>query len=185
MRSTFWPSNTPTFQLHTRRWFMKVLDATDHEEAQTLKLPPYHKPGERMAVSDMTWLPEMPGRSGQTGTRDNETAKRGRHEESTANLYPPGKQSEHKKPRLTVMNPQRNRIFEEFDIKIANTKFRVAMGKVGPPPTVQREGQTIPMCASYHLRGQCNSLCTRTKDHAPHSAEEDQELHRWCSKAFA
>jgi hypothetical protein len=54
-------------QLHTRAWFLRVQEANDHAEARTIKSPPYHKPGEKMVVNSMSWLPDMP----HTGPKQN------------------------------------------------------------------------------------------------------------------
>jgi hypothetical protein len=172
-------------QLHTRAWFIKTLQATDHAEAKAIKLPPFHKPAEKMAVNNMTWLPNMPTgpkhssiTPGQTGNQD---AKRKYPDDASQSMHRPGT----KRPNLTVVNPQRNKMFEDFSTKIANTKFKTAIEKIGPPPSVQRDGSDVAMCASYHLRGNCSTSCSRVKDHAPHSLEEDQQLYMWCSKAFS
>jgi hypothetical protein len=47
-------------ELHTRARFIKILEATDHSEAKNIKLPPFHKPSEKMLVNDMAWLPGLP-----------------------------------------------------------------------------------------------------------------------------
>ncbi len=52
------------------------------------------------------------------------------------------------------------------------------------PPTVKRNGTDVPMCISYHLRGQCFSNCSQKADHAKHTNEEDVKLMDWCKKAF-
>jgi hypothetical protein len=94
----------------------------------------------------------------------------------------------HEAPEITqkfaqVSNPSRDKIFEDFRTNIHATKFAQAITKAGPPPTIQRKGEEVQMCASYHLRGSCRNLCTRVADHTRHSAEEDQQLYNWCKKA--
>jgi hypothetical protein len=174
-------------QLHTRAWFAKVLEATDLAEAQAAKLPPFHKPGAKLSVDDMTWLPDLPKAESTTlGPPESRSVdnKRGRFDETTPSLQTAHRANEAKRPRITVLNPQKNKMFDDFHTKMANTKFKDAIGKVGPPPTVQRDGTEVQMCASYHLRGQCMAACARIKDHTPHSPEEDQLLYTWCTKAF-
>jgi hypothetical protein len=105
--------------------------------------------------------------------------------QDTSNWYLTGRTNDTKRLKLTVVSPRRNKKFEDFSTQMASIKFRTAIGKVGSPPTVERDGHVVPMCASYHLRGSCSTSCTRSKDHAQHSQDEDQQLDMWCSKAFA
>jgi hypothetical protein len=78
------------------------------------------------------------------------------------------------------MNPK----FEDFWAAINANKFNDVIKKVGPPPSVQRNGKTVPMCASYHLRGSCFDNCGRKEDHVQHRTAEDDKLYNWCKKAF-
>jgi hypothetical protein len=179
-------------QLHTRAWFLRVQETSDHAEARAVKLPPYHKPGEKMVVNSMSWLPDMPHTGpkqnsltpGHPGDRENEK-KRGNPGDSSSIWTQVNRNDEGKRPKLTVVNPQKNKIFEDFNTKIENTRFNTAIAKVGPPPPIQRDNRQVNMCASYHLRGNCSTTCTRAIDHAPHSTEEDQQLYNWCTKAFS
>jgi hypothetical protein len=132
----------------------------------------------------MTWLPDMPKlEPSYQGERTNNDTKLGRIQEPHPS-YPTDRDGDAKRPKLTALIPQRNKIFEDFNTKIANTKFRNVIGRVGPPPSAQQDGQEVQMCASYHLLGQCSVSCARMKDHEPHSSKEDQQLYTWCEKAF-
>jgi hypothetical protein len=120
-----------------------------------------------MLVNDMSWLPGIPN----TGQKhDAPTLMHTREQlEDKSNWYPKGRTNDTKRLKLTVVNPQRNKKLENFT-QMASIIFRTAIGKVGSPPTVEH---VVPMCASYHLRGNCGISCTRRKDHAPHSQDED------------
>jgi hypothetical protein len=153
----FGPSRLLRFvQLHVRAWFLKVLEATDHARARAraIKLPPLHKPSEKMLVNNMTWLPEMPiARSkhlaftfGHTENRGNGTQNE-KLDETHAGYRTSGN-NDAQRPKLTIVNPQRNKIFEGFSTKIASIKVRTAIAKVGHPPTVQRDGHEVTMCVS-------------------------------------
>ena len=160
------------FHLHIRAWFLEAWNAPDHETARAVPVPPFHRPLRLMVVDDMTWLPMLP-------------QQRIKH-----TLSLPVRQNDGKRQKSSpaaasqVANPKRNKKFEDFSTNINATKFNDAIAKVGPPPSIHRNGQQVQMCASYHLRGNCRTTCARAADHATHSPEEDQQLYEWCTKAF-
>jgi hypothetical protein len=158
--------------LHIRAWFSEVWNATDHETARAVPFPPFHKPLRMMGVDDMTWLPILP-------------QQRIKHPlPMTARQQDTKRQKSGQSQSAQVVNPKRNKRFEDFRTNIATTKFNDAINKVGPPPSIQRNGKETQMCASYHLRGTCRSSCPRAADHTSHSPEEDQQLYSWCTQAF-
>ena len=158
--------------LQIRAWFSEVWNATDHEMARAVPLPPFIKALRMMVVDDMNWLPSLP------------------HQRTKHLLQLPARQTESKRQKTTqlpfaqVSNPKRNPLFEQFRTNINNTKFNEAINKVGPPPNITKNGKEVQMCASYHLRGSCKNQCPRAADHTPHSHEEDHKLFEWCTKAF-
>jgi hypothetical protein len=158
-------------QLHVRAWILGFWDTNDHTEARRIPLPPLRNLRQSMLVDDMSWLPDMPH-------------NRPKHTLTTA-VHPQIRSNETKRPKITVLNPHWNKIFEDLQTNMANTRFNAVITKVGAPPPVTREGANVLMCASYHLRGSCFTTCTPANGHAPHSAEEYQKLYTWCTKAFA
>lgn len=82
-------------------------------------------------------------------------------------------------------NPSVSKIFDPFIPKVIRLTIRDAITKGGPPPVVTRNGQELPMCLSYHLKGTCWSGCSRRHDHGAHSDEEDALLLNWCQAAYA
>jgi hypothetical protein len=47
-----------------------------------------------------------------------------------------------------------------------------------------KNAQGKDMCVSYHVKGICNSRCSRKMDHRTHNATETQALLGWCKIAF-
>jgi hypothetical protein len=86
---------------------------------------------------------------------------------------------------LPVRNTNVNSMFDPHQEKLLRTKLTLAIDKAGLPPKVTREGVTFPMCASYHLKGNCWTHCARAKDHGPHTQAEDKLLLTWCEAAYA
>ena len=159
-------------QLNFRAWFMASESATT--PAARALIPPLEIASSlnKTEIGDMTWLPLMPFS----------------YHYSQKKVTTPGTEKEddesNKKKSSQVRNPTVNTRFDDFKSGITQSKFNDLIKKVGAPPTVQRGGKTIPMCASYHLRGTCFSNCSRKADHGSHSKEEDNELYEWCKKAF-
>jgi hypothetical protein len=123
-------------------------------------------------TGDMSWLPSLPVQY----TTSPKAQK----------LVPtPNTNDELEKKKMTqVRNGKMNPKFVDFRSGINATKFNDVIKKVGPPPSVQRNGKTVPMCASYHLRGSCFDNCGRKEDHVQHTTAEDDKLYDWCKKAF-
>jgi len=82
-------------------------------------------------------------------------------------------------------NPGISQILQPFKDKATAGTIRDAIARGGGPSKVSRNGVEIPMCVSYHLRGECWSGCSRAADHGPHSVEEDTALAAWCQGAYA
>ena len=163
-------------QLVMRAWFQGLMEASSDAEARAVPVPDFVGALHRTNIGDMAWLPSMPP----------QYLKR-------ADLPPlispekgsdKGSEKEGEKKQTQVLNKSKNPRFDDFKLGISNTKFNDAIKKVGPPPTVTRNGKEAQMCASYHLRGVCWSNCARKHDHKPHSEAEDNQLYEWCKKAF-
>lgn len=86
--------------------------------------------------------------------------------------------------RLTVVNPQKNKLFEALRDTLTRGKINNAIKQHGPPPTITHNGTAMQMCASYHLRGTCWSNCPRAADHVVHSTADDEALLTWCTTVF-
>ena len=99
---------------------------------------------------------------------------------------PPSKTTRTAKDTQTEQrNPQISVVFAPYKDKIASMTVKQALGKAGNAPEVTRNGRTLSMCCSYHLKGKCWSACNRRDDHAPHNAEEDNLLLNWCQAAYS
>jgi hypothetical protein len=125
-----------------------------------------------MMTGDMLWLPSLPVQY----TTSPKAQK--------SNPTPNATDEPEKKKMTQVCNGKMNPKFEDFRLGINATKFNNVIKKVGPPPLVQRNSKTIPMCASYHLRGSCFDNCGHKEDHVQHTTAEDNKLYEWCKKAF-
>jgi hypothetical protein len=112
----------------------------------------------KMMTGDMSWLPSLPVQY----TTSPKTPKSKPNSESP-------EEADSKKKMTQVRNRKMNPKFEDFCAAINANKFNNIIKKVGPPPSVQRNGKTVPMCASYHLRGSCFDNCSRKGDHAKHT----------------
>jgi hypothetical protein len=126
----------------------------------------------KMMTGDMSWLPSLPVQYTTSPKAPKGTPT------------PPATNEPEKKRMAQVRNGKMNPKFEDFRSGINATKFNDVIKKVGPPPSVQRNGKSVPMCASYHLRGSCFDNCGRKEDHTPHTTAEDDTLYEWCKKAF-
>ncbi len=151
-------------QLHMRAYLHSIWDARDLSEAKATPLPELTQGLNKVTVGDMTWLPALPPQY------INQTAS-------------PPYEKKREKP-TQVSNPSRNPKFEDFRTHINVVKFNEAIAKAGSPPKVNRQGKSLEMCASYHLRGTCTSNCPRRVDHCAHSEAEDADLYEWCKRAF-
>jgi hypothetical protein len=63
-----------------------------------------------------------------------------------------------------------------------NLRVRDALQRAGLTHRVPNNNDgSIEMCLSpYHMKGVCNSNCSRSQDHKEHQVSEDQALIRWC-----
>jgi hypothetical protein len=136
----------------------------------------------KLAVGDSSWLPELPLKYQTTMDLEDKSGKKKKGGDKDEKS---GKDGKDGKKAQQVLNREVSSRFQEFEVKISANKFNDLIKKVGTPPKVKRSGKEVDMCASYHLRGQCNSTCPRAADHGPHSTEEDDKLHEWCKRAFA
>jgi hypothetical protein len=80
--------------------------------------------------------------------------------------------------KTTPINPA----FQKFvDM---NLRVRDVLQKAGPTNRVPNNNGGIEMCLSYHLKGVCNSNCSRNGDHKEHQPAEDQAIIRWCDAHY-
>ena len=158
-------------QLQVRAWFSAMESASTTAAIAAVITPNFTQALHKTNVGDMTWLPDLPP------SYRLKPADAGKPPASKSN-------DDDKKKSQQVRNPAMNTRFDDFKTGIVQNKFNDIIKKVGAPPTVERGGKTIPMCASYHLRGNCFSTCGRKADHGPHSTDEDDALYEWCKRAF-
>jgi hypothetical protein len=75
-----------------------------------------------------------------------------------------------------------NRAFKRFVDK--NLRVRDVLQRAGPTNRIPTNAEGIEMCLSYHLKGVCNTNCSRNGDHKDHSTEEDAKIVRWCDTHY-
>lgn len=163
--------------------------------------PEFIKPLEQLQQEDCSWVPSFPTKyyskvtkpvskvpgAGSDGISAITDPTTGTGSGSEGTSTPPVKTP----PRITKeaqteqRNPQINAIFAPYKDQIGSMTVKQAMGKAGNAPEITRNGRTLSMCCSYHLKGKCWSACNRRDDHAPHSAEEDNLLLNWCQAAYS
>jgi hypothetical protein len=79
-----------------------------------------------------------------------------------------------------VVNPAPSPLFTPHQAAIKTTTITAMMAAAKrPPPTIARNGHTVPMCATFHLKGKCFANCERAADHFPHTDAENGPLVAW------
>jgi hypothetical protein len=75
-----------------------------------------------------------------------------------------------------------NQAFQPFvDL---NLRVRDVLQRAGPANRVPMNANGVEMCMSYHLKGMCNTNCSRRGDHRDHTPAEDQALLGWCQQHY-
>jgi hypothetical protein len=75
-----------------------------------------------------------------------------------------------------------NQAFQPFvDL---NLRVRDVLQRAGPTNRVPTNANGVEMCMSYHLKGMCNTNCSRQGDHRDHTPAEDQALLGWCQQHY-
>ena len=159
-------------QLHTRYYLDSVWKASS--PAHGVVAHNFCDALIKMVTGDMSWLPALPTQYTTSPKTPKGRVKQDEDEDKEA-----------KKKATQVRNGKMNPKFEDFRTNINASKFNDVIKKVGAPPSVERNGKQVPMCASYHLRGTCFNNCGRKEDHGEHTTAEDDKLYEWCKKAFA
>ena len=151
-------------------------------QASVVDSPEFCAPLKKMAMEDMSWLPDLPTCHLQSTTEGptGGGANKRNPEQGGEDTNKPTTQKKSKKVCNKALNPR----FQDFKQGIAETKFNDAIEKVGDPPTVKRKGKDCVMCASWHLQGTCWDTCEQAPNHGLHSTAEDNQLHEWCKLAF-
>jgi hypothetical protein len=80
--------------------------------------------------------------------------------------------------KITEINPSFKRFVEK------NLRVRDVLQRAGPTNRIPTNAEGIEMCLSYHLKGVCNTNCSRNGDHKEHSADEDAKIVRWCDTHY-
>ena len=84
-------------------------------------------------------------------------------------------------------NPNANKDISAADPyldKVNGEQVKTALARTGGGPQVTRNGRSINMCVSYHLKGKCWSGYQRKDDHGQHTPAEDNLLLNWCQAAY-
>jgi hypothetical protein len=75
-----------------------------------------------------------------------------------------------------------NPVFQKFvDM---NLRVRDVLQRAGPTNRVPTNNDGTEMCLSYHMKGVCNSNCSRHQDHKEHQASEDNAMVNWCERNY-
>jgi hypothetical protein len=75
-----------------------------------------------------------------------------------------------------------NQAFQQFvDL---NLRVRDVLQRAGSTNRVPTNSNGVEMCMSYHLKGMCNTNCSRRGDHRDHTPAEDQALLGWCQQYY-
>ena len=138
-----------------------------------LKDPSWEKPFPKNYIT--SWEPPAPARvpsnSAGAGRVTPATAPPKRAQETHRNLYPNGNES-------SFLPYRRGMVGKKFKAIIT------AGVEAGHPIPTNAHGEE--MCISFHILGNCNSFCSRKKDHnnlgggANHTKAEDETLLKWC-----
>jgi hypothetical protein len=65
-----------------------------------------------------------------------------------------------------------------------NLRVRDVLQRAGSTNRVPNNSNGVEMCMSYHLKGMCNTNCSRRGDHRDHTPAEDQALLGWCQQHY-
>jgi hypothetical protein len=65
-----------------------------------------------------------------------------------------------------------------------NLRVRDVLQRAGPTNRVPTNNDGTEMCLSYHMKGVCNSNCSRHQDHKEHQASEDNAMVNWCERNY-
>jgi hypothetical protein len=65
-----------------------------------------------------------------------------------------------------------------------NLRVRDVLQRAGPTNRVPNNSNGTEMCLSYHMKGVCNSNCSRHQDHRAHQPAEDQSIVSWCERHY-
>jgi hypothetical protein len=66
-----------------------------------------------------------------------------------------------------------------------NLRVRDVLQRAGPTNRVPNNNNGTEMCLlSYHLKGICNSNCSRHQDHREHQPADDQAIVSWCDRNY-
>ena len=89
---------------------------------------------------------------------------------------PPGKQQ-------TVRHPNYNAaLFDKYcQMRLRHPQL---LRKVSACPPASPHYASIEMCLSFHVKGICNTCCSRAADHLLHTPEQDANLVNWCTKHY-
>jgi hypothetical protein len=80
--------------------------------------------------------------------------------------------------KLAPINP----VFQKF--VNMNLRVRDVLQRAGPTNRVPTNNDGTQMCLSYHMKGVCNSNCSRHQDHKEHQPAEDQAIVSWCERNY-
>ena len=137
-------------QLHTRAFFVDVLNANTLAEAAAVPVPQFQARLRDMMVGDLSWLPMLPQRYYSI------TLPKVLDPKTETKTDDPNS----KKKSAQVRNLNMSSRFDKFKTGIANNKFNNVI--------------------SCHFRGTCFEGCNRKANHGPHSKDEDDALYAWC-----
>jgi hypothetical protein len=65
-----------------------------------------------------------------------------------------------------------------------NLRVRDVLQRAGSTQRVPNNNEGVEMCLPYHMKGVCNSNCSRKLDHKEHQPTEDQSIVSWCERHY-
>ena len=72
--------------------------------------------------------------------------------------------------------------------KDSGTPCRTVRAKINrgelPPLPMSKVTATMEMCLGWHVKGMCNSNCSKKADHVPYTTAEYGPLQQWCTAHF-
>jgi hypothetical protein len=172
------------FQLHYRHWFNERFTYGNHTN-----LPPDVTSGLQQFVTAnrLDWLPgyaNVPALAALAsptppGSRVPPTVAAGAPAAASGISSSDRVQNPNRDSRYGGNTPLAN--------NVRSRSIRDALSTAAPlePPQVTRNGTTIPMCLSWHVKGTCSTGCTRKADHVANSTAEKEALWAWVLPAFS
>ena len=84
--------------------------------------------------------------------------------------------------QVQILNTVFNTVFEPY--RALRIRHPPLLRRLTVRPPASPHNPAIEMCLSFHIKGMCNTGCSRADDHAAHTPEQDQSLVTWCDEHY-